>query len=169
MSQPRIAVFPGSFDPITNGHVDLIRRATRLFDVVVVSILNNPAKQTLFPIDQRLEMIREACAEGTGPGRVEVGTFEGLLVDYAQRLGAIAIVRGLRSSTDYEYEHPMVAMNAHLAPGIDTVCLLAAREHSHISSRLVKEVASLGGRVTGLVPPAVEARLLARLAHARKG
>lgn len=169
MPHPRIALFPGSFDPITNGHVDLIRRATRLFDVVVVSILGNPAKQTVFTVEERLDMIREACAEIAAPGRIEVGTFEGLLVDYAQRLGAVAIVRGLRSSTDYEYEHPMVAMNAHLAPGIDTVCLLAAREHAHISSRLVKEVASLGGRITGLVPPAVETRLLARLAHMKKG
>ncbi|MDA1307224.1 MAG: pantetheine-phosphate adenylyltransferase [Acidobacteria bacterium] len=162
-SPTRIALFPGTFDPITNGHVDLIRRATRLFDLVVVVTMVNPAKKTLFTPTERIAMIHESCVGVAGIGRIEVDEFGGLLVDYAKRVGASAIVRGLRSSTDFEYEHPMIAMNAHLAPAIDTVCLLASTTHAHISSRLVKEVASLGGSVTGLVPQAVEARLLARV------
>lgn len=163
MSQSRIALFPGSFDPITEGHLDLIRRAARLFDRVVVTVLINPAKQSLFTVDERVDLIREACAGITGAGQIEVDAFGGLLVEYAQRVGAVAIVRGLRSSTDFEYEQPMIAMNAHLAPGIDSVCLLASAQHAHVSSRLVKEVASLGGTVTGMVPRAVERRLIARL------
>jgi pantetheine-phosphate adenylyltransferase len=163
MSSPRIALFPGSFDPITSGHVDLIRRATRLFDRVVVAILVNPAKQSLFTVEERLGLIREACADLITAGQVEVESFEGLLVEFAGRKGAVAIVRGLRSSTDFEYEQPMIAMNAHLAPGVDTVCLLASARYAHISSRLVKEVASLGGQVAGLVPSSVEGPLLARV------
>ncbi|MCC7185498.1 MAG: pantetheine-phosphate adenylyltransferase [Acidobacteria bacterium] len=166
MSHPRIALFPGSFDPITTGHVDIVRRATRVFDRVVVTVMVNPAKAGLFPLDQRLDLIREACAGVTGGGQVEVDSFSGLLVDYAQRIGAVAIVRGLRNATDFNYEQPMIVMNAHLAPAIDTVCLLASPTHAHISSRLVKEVAALGGTITGMVPPLVEAALLARI---RKG
>jgi len=130
---------------------------------VVVVTLVNPAKQTVFSSGERVDMIRDACIGLAGAGRIEVDEFGGLLVDYAARVGASAIVRGLRSSTDFEYERPMIAMNAHLAPTIETVCLLASAEHAHISSRLVKEVASLGGSVAGLVPPAVEARLRARV------
>lgn len=163
MADSRIALFPGSFDPITSGHVDLIRRATRLFDRVVVAVLINPAKTGLFPVDQRLDLMREVCAD---IGRVEIDSFSGLVVDYAQRIGAVTIVRGLRNATDFDYEQPMIAMNAHLAPSVDSVCLLAAPAFAHISSRLVKEVAALGGSVTGLVPPAVEAALLANV---RKG
>lgn len=159
-------MFPGSFDPITSGHVDLIERAARLFDRVVVAILVNPAKQSLFTVEERAAMIREACAERCADGQVEVDAFEGLLVDHARRHGAVAVVRGLRNAGDFDYEQPMIAMNAHLAPSVDTVCLLASARCAHISSRLVKEVASLGGSVTGLVPPAVEARLLERV---RKG
>jgi pantetheine-phosphate adenylyltransferase len=163
MADSRIALFPGSFDPITSGHVDLIRRATRLFDRVVVAVLVNPAKTGLFTVDQRLDLLREVCAD---IGRVEIDSFSGLVVDYAQRIGAATIVRGLRNAADFDYEQPMIAMNAHLAPTVDSVCLLAAPAYAHISSRLVKEVASLGGSVTGLVPAAVEAALLARV---RKG
>jgi pantetheine-phosphate adenylyltransferase len=166
MADTRIALFPGSFDPITNGHVEIIQRATRLFDRVVVAVMVNPAKVGLFPLDQRLDLIREVCAGGTTGGRVDVDSFSGLVVDYARRIGAVAIVRGLRSATDFDYEQPMIAMNAHLAPAIDTVCLLASPAHAHISSRLVKEVASLGGVVTGMVPPVVEAALLARVRKA---
>lgn len=163
MADSRIALFPGSFDPITTGHVDLIRRATRLFDRVVVAVLVNPAKTGLFPVHQRLDLLREVCAD---MGHVEIDSFSGLVVDYAQRIGAVTILRGLRNATDFDYEQPMIAMNAHLAPAVDSVCLLAAPAYAHISSRLVKEVASLGGSVTGLVPPAVEAALLANV---RKG
>lgn len=163
MPDSRIALFPGSFDPITNGHVDLIRRATRLFDRVVVAVLVNPAKTGLFPVDQRLDLLREVCAD---MGRVEIDSFSGLVVDYAKRIGAVTILRGLRNASDFDYEQPMIAMNAHLAPAVDSVCLLASPAYAHISSRLVKEVASLGGSVTGLVPPAVEAALLTKV---RKG
>jgi pantetheine-phosphate adenylyltransferase len=166
MADSRIALFPGSFDPITAGHVDIIRRAIRVFDRVVVAVMVNPAKVGLFPLDQRLDLIREVCAGLPGAGHVEVDSFSGLVVDYARSIGAVAIVRGLRSATDFDYEQPMIAMNAHLAPAIDTVCLVASPAHAHISSRLVKEVASLGGAITGMVPPVVEAALLARV---RKG
>jgi pantetheine-phosphate adenylyltransferase len=131
-----------------------------------VTVLINPAKQSLFTVDERVDLIREVCAGIGGAGHIEVDSFQGLLVEYAQRVGAVAIIRGLRSGTDFDYEQPMIAMNAHLAPAVDSVCLLASARHAHISSRLVKEVASLGGSVTGMVPPAVEARLLARV---RKG
>lgn len=163
MADSRIALFPGSFDPITSGHVDLIRRATRLFDRVVVAVMVNPAKAGLFGVDERVDLVREVCAD---LGRVEVDSCSGLVVDYAQRIGAVTILRGLRSATDFDYEQPMIAMNAHLAPAVDSVCLVAAPAYAHVSSRLVKEVASLGGSITGLVPAAVEAALLARL---RKG
>ncbi len=163
MPDSRIALFPGSFDPVTSGHVDLIRRATRLFDRVVVAVLVNPAKTGLFPVDERLDLLRDVCAD---MGRVEVDSVTGLVVAYAQRIGAVTILRGLRNATDFDYEQPMIAMNAHLAPAVDSVCLLAAPAYAHISSRLVKEVALLGGSVTGLVPPAVEVALLAKV---RKG
>ncbi len=166
MSQSRIAIFPGSFDPLTNGHVDLIRRAARLFDRVVVAILVNPDKEALFTADERMAFIREACAGVAPAGHIEVDLFQGLLVEYAARLGAGAVVRGLRNTGDLEYERAMASMNARLAPSIDTVCLLAADEYAYVSSRLIKEVVSLGGTVTGLVPPCVEAQLIARL---RKG
>lgn len=163
MADSRIALFPGSFDPTTSGHVDLIRRATRLFDRVVVAVLVNPAKTGLFTVEERLDLLREVCAD---MGRVEIDSFSGLVVDYARRIGAVTIVRGLRNATDFDYEQPMIAMNAYLAPAVDSVCLLSAPAYAHISSRLVKEVATLGGTVTGLVPPAVEAALLAKV---RKG
>lgn len=163
MPSSRIAIFPGSFDPLTNGHVDLIRRATRLFDRVIVAVLVNPGKRALFTADERVAMILESCAGIAPPGRIEADLFEGLLVTYAARQGACAVIRGLRSGVDFEYERPMVSMNAHLAPDIETVCLLAADRYAHLSSRLVKDVASLGGSIAGLVPEAVGPRLLARL------
>lgn len=166
MTPSRLAVFPGSFDPITNGHIDLIARAARLFDTVVVAILVNPGKQSLFSLDERRVQIERACAGIAG--RVVVDTFEGLVVDYARRTGAVALIRGLRNATDFDYEQPMVAMNAHLAPEIDTVCLLASAPVAHISSRLVKEIASHGGPVAGLVPAHVEAALDERLRSSGK-
>ena len=163
MPSSRLAIFPGSFDPLTNGHVDLIRRATRLFDRVIVAVLVNPDKQALFTADERVAMILESCAGIAPSGRIEADLFEGLLVTYAARQGACAVIRGLRSGVDFEYERPMVSMNAHLAPDIETVCLLASDRYAHLSSRLVKEVASLGGSIEGLVPETVGPRLLARL------
>lgn len=163
MAAPRIAVFPGSFDPITSGHLDLIARAARLFDTVIVAVLVNPAKQSMFSLEERQAFIHEACEGIAGPGRIEVDAFEGLLVDYARRVGAVAVLRGLRNAADFNYEQPMIAMNAHLAPAVDTVCLVASTSVSHISSRLVKEIAVMGGSIAGLVPPPVEAALRARV------
>jgi len=163
MPSSRIAVFPGSFDPVTNGHVDLIRRAARLFDRVIVAVLVNPKKQTLFTPDERVAMIELACGNLAEQGTVTADAFEGLLVDFAARQQATAVIRGLRDGADFDYERPQVLMNAHLAPNIETVCLLASEAHAHISSRLVKEVASLGGSVAGLVPPSVESLLIAKL------
>jgi len=155
-SGERVAICPGSFDPLTVGHVDLVRRASQLFDRVVVSILVNDQKTPLLPQAERVELARAVFAELT---RVEVETFDGLLVEYASRRGAVAIVRGLRNATDVEYELPMTLMNRHLRPSLETVLLPIAIELGHVSSRLVKEVWRLGGDLRGLVPPLVEARL----------
>lgn len=163
MASARLALFPGSFDPVTVGHLDLIIRAARLFDRVLVGVLVNPAKQSLFTADERLDMIRQACAGTSAASQVEVASFEGLLVDFAGRVGAVAVIRGLRNGADFDYEQPMIAMNRHLAPSIESVCLVASPESAHISSRLVKEVAAFGGSITGMVPAAVEAQLHARL------
>ena len=152
-----------SFDPLTLGHVDLIRRATRLFDRVIVAVLMNPDKHATFTVEERVAMIRESCGDLGQPGQVTADAFEGLLVHYAARQQACAIIRGLRSGGDFDYERPMASMNAHLAPAIETVSLMASDRYAHLSSRLVKEVATLGGPIAGLVPPAVEALLLARL------
>ena len=154
----RIAVCPGSFDPITNGHVDLITRAARLFDRVVVAILVNEQKTPLLPPIERLALAREVFA---GESRVQVDTFDGLLVDYAVRVGAEAIVRGLRSAADFEHEWPMAVTNRHLQPSVETVFLVPAPEVSAISSRLVKEIWRLGGDISGLVPRPVETRMRA--------
>src|SRR5512139_551151 len=151
-----LAVFPGSFDPITNGHLDIVARGLRVFDRVRMSILVNPEKQPLFTVDERLAIIR---ATYRGNARVEVDTFSGLLVDYAERVGASVIIRGLRAISDFEYEFQMALMNRRLNPQIETVFMMPAESYSYVSSRLVKEVFQLGGKVTGLVPPVVERRL----------
>jgi pantetheine-phosphate adenylyltransferase len=152
----RTAIFPGSFDPITNGHVDIIRRALRLFDGIVVAVLKNAAKQPHFTPDERAAIIGEVFAGEPG---VQVDTFDGLLVDYVQRKQAVAIVRGLRAVSDFEYEMQMAHMNRHLSPTVETVFLMPDETNSFLSSRLVKEVFSLGGEVAAFVPPAVHRRL----------
>jgi pantetheine-phosphate adenylyltransferase len=156
----RVALYPGSFDPLTNGHLDVLFRARRLADRVIVAILENDEKKPLFSIEERLEMIREIVREDAG---VSVRSFSGLLVDFAAQTGATLLVRGLRAISDYEYELQMALMNRRLAPSIETVFLMAKEEYSYVSSRLVKEVARLGADVSGLVPEPVRHRLEARL------
>ena len=151
-----LAVFPGSFDPITNGHLDIIARSLSVFDEVVVAILVNPEKSPLFTVEERVDIIRETYR---GEPRVRVDTFSGLLVDYAEKVGAAVIVRGLRAISDFEYEFQMALMNRRLDPHIETVFMMPAESYSYVSSRLVKEVFQLGGQVSELVPPVVERRL----------
>jgi pantetheine-phosphate adenylyltransferase len=158
-----IAIYPGSFDPITNGHLDMIQRGARLFDRLIVSILRNETKAPLFSVEERMEMLREVLH---GYPNVEVDSFGGLLVEHAATRGATVLMRGIRAISDYENEWQMALMNRRLQPGLETVFMMASEAHSFISSRLVKEVFSLGGNVAGLVPPSVEARLRGRLTQA---
>ena len=153
----RIAVFPGSFDPITNGHIDIVERSLEIFDRVIVAVSYNAHKDSaLFSPEERVEMIRDA----TGSTRVIADKFLGLLVDYVEGNGAQAIIRGLRAVADFEYEFQMAMMNRHLRPHIETIFIMASEAHFYTSSRLVKEVASLGGDVTGLIPTSVRRRLV---------
>jgi pantetheine-phosphate adenylyltransferase len=154
--QPRIAIYPGSFDPLTNGHVDIIERGSRIFDSIIVSILANIEKTPLFSEQERIDIIRDVFKDRPN---VKVETFSGLLVDYAKHKQAHVIVRGLRAVSDFEYEFQMALMNRHLDPGLETVFMMPAEQYTYISSRLIKEVFTLGGEVTGLVPPIVEDRL----------
>ena len=153
------AIYPGSFDPITNGHLDVIGRASRLADRLVVGVLLNANKNPLFAIEERVEMTREAVK---GYPNIEVTHFDGLLVEFAERENARIIVRGIRAISDYEFELQMALMNRRLRPELETVFLMAAEQYSFVSSRIIKEVARLGGNIGGMVPPHVEARLRAR-------
>ena len=150
------AVYPGSFDPLTNGHLDLIERSLRLFDELVVAVVTNPSKTALFTDDERVDMIREATRHLR---EIEIVVFDGLLVDYVERRQARVIVRGLRAISDFEFEFQLALMNRRLNSQIETVFMMPAEQYSYISSRLIKEVFALGGRVHGLVPDMVEARL----------
>ena len=152
----RVAVYPGSFDPLTNGHVDIILRGARLFDRIVVAILVNPEKTPFFSIEERIEMAQAVFREER---RVEVDAFGGLLVDYARRRHAAVIVRGLRAVSDFEYEFQMALMNRRLVPDIETVFMMPAEAYTYTSSRIIREVFALGGSISGLVPEIVEARL----------
>jgi pantetheine-phosphate adenylyltransferase len=160
-----IAIYPGSFDPITNGHLDLIQRGSRMFDRLIVSILRNDAKQPLFSVEERMEMLRDVVKVYPN---VAVDTFEGLLVEHAAARSASVLLRGIRAISDYEYELQMALMNRRLAPGIETVFMMANESYSFISSRLVKEVFGLGGSITGLVPPTIEERLRRRMANTKQ-
>jgi pantetheine-phosphate adenylyltransferase len=151
-----LAVYPGSFDPLTNGHVDIITRGARLFDRIIVAILVNAEKTPLFNMAERVEIARAVFKEYAN---VEVDTFDGLLVDYVERRKARVIVRGLRAISDFEFEFQLALMNRRLNSEIETVFMMPAEQYSYISSRLIKEVFALGGRVHGLVPDMVEARL----------
>lgn len=156
-----VAIYPGSFDPITAGHLDLIERSSRLVDRLVVAVLKNEHKHPLFSVEERMEMLTEVVR----PYRnVEVGCFHGLLVDYASQQKATLIIRGIRAISDYEHELQMALMNRRLRPELETMFLMAGEAYSFISSRLVKEVIRLGGNISGLVPPCVEQRLKHRFA-----
>ena len=160
-----LALYPGSFDPVTLGHLDLIERATTLFDSVVVAVLANREKSPLFSPAQRIRMLRTAI--GKRPG-VTVESFDGLLVDYARAKGATAILRGLRVISDFEYEFQMALMNRHLAPGVETVFLMPKQDYTYISSRLTRQVAALGGPLAGLVPPVAEQAMRKKFSGAQK-
>ena len=152
----RIAVYPGSFDPLTNGHVDIIERGARLFDRIIIGVLVNTEKSALFPVEERVAIAREVFHD---QANVEVDTFDGLLVDYVRRSGANVIVRGLRAISDFEYELQMALMNRRLNPDAETVFMMPAEQYTYLSSRLVKEVFALGGAIDGLVPASVVAHL----------
>jgi pantetheine-phosphate adenylyltransferase len=157
---PVKAIYPGTFDPPTNGHVDLIQRGSKLFDHLTVAILKNPVKNPLFTVQERVDMLKEA----TKPlGNVSVATFDGLMVEFARTAGATAVLRGIRAISDYEGEFQMALMNRRLAPEIETVFLQPAGRYSFVSSRMVKEVFSFGGDITGLVPTNVLKKLRARI------
>jgi len=158
--KPPIAIYPGSFDPVTNGHLDLIERGRNIFGQLIVAVLRNAEKQPLFTVPERVEMLREVTRDWPN---VEVDVFEGLLVDYARRRHAGVILRGIRAVSDYEYELQMALMNRKLEPGLETVFMMPALKYSYLSARLVREIAQHGGPLEGLVPTAVERRLRAKV------
>jgi len=155
-----VALYPGSFDPVTNGHLDLIERGEKMFDRLIVAVLKNAEKQPLFSVPERVEMLREVTKRLDS---VEVDVFEGLLVDYARKRGAAVILRGIRAVSDYEYELQMALMNRKLEPRLETVFMLPGESYSYLSAKLVREIATLGGPLTDLVPPIVEQKLRSKL------
>lgn len=155
-----VAIYPGSFDPVTNGHLDLIARGEKMFDHLIVAVLKNADKAPLFTLSERLDMLREVTRQWAS---VEVDVFDGLLVDYARKRGAAVILRGIRAVSDYEYELQMALMNRKLEPRLETVFMLPGESFSYLSARLVREIAQLGGPLTGLVPPIVEQRLRSKV------
>jgi pantetheine-phosphate adenylyltransferase len=169
MIQPRVGIYPGTFDPITNGHSDIIRRAAKLVDRLVIGVARNDGKGPLFPTDERVEIVRDEVAhlENGDAERIEVRAFDTLLMNFAQSVDAKVIIRGLRAVSDFEYEFQMAGMNARLNPEIETVFLMASDRYQFISSRFVKEIGALGGDVSHFVSPRVTSRLLERYANGR--
>ena len=160
MKKQVIAIYPGSFDPPTNGHLDLIERGAKIFDVLIVALLRNSEKQPLFSIEERLSMLRDTTKRWSN---VRVDSFEGLLVDYAVRSGAKVVLRGIRAISDYEYELQMALMNRKLDARLETIFMMPAETYSYLSSRLVREISSLGGSISALVPEVVERELMNKL------
>lgn len=158
--KPIVAIYPGSFDPVTNGHLDLIERGANIFDRLIVAVLRNLEKDPLFTVSERVEMLREVTRRWPN---VEVDIFGGLLVDYARKRNAQVLLRGIRAISDYEYELQMALMNRKLEPKIETVFMMPAEAYTYLSSKLVREIARLGGSIHGLVPPIVEERLKAKV------
>ncbi|KAA5805101.1 pantetheine-phosphate adenylyltransferase [Alkalicaulis satelles] len=163
--KPRVALYPGTFDPLTNGHLDIIGRAVKLYDKLVIGVARNQDKGPLFGLDERVEMARELAESVAGDTVIEVRPFQGLLMHFAMEVGAGSIIRGLRAVSDFEYEFQMVAMNQRLNADIETVFLMADPRHQAIASRLVKEIARLGGDIDAFVPPLVKHRLLEKFAR----
>lgn len=160
MAEPRIVVYPGSFDPLTNGHLDIIRRASKLFDKVIVAALNNDAKNPVFSLEERSDMIKKCTADLPN---VEVDFFHGLLVDFAREKGATALVKGLRAVSDYEYELQMAMLNKHIDPKLETIFFMADIQNSFLSSSAVKDIARNGGSIKGLVPDEIEEDIYRKL------
>lgn len=160
----KIAVYPGSFDPITNGHLDIVYRALEFVDELIIAILVNPEKQPLFSVKERIAMIKEVVPANK---RIKIDQFHGLLVHYAEKRNARIILRGLRAVTDFDYEYQMALMNRRLTPEIETVFLVPAEQYTYVSSRLVKEISYLGGAIAGLVPDVVEKKMREKFHHAR--
>jgi pantetheine-phosphate adenylyltransferase len=169
MTEPRVGIYPGTFDPITNGHSDIIRRAVKIVDRLVIGVARNDGKGPLFATDERVEIVRDEVAnlENGDAGRIEVRAFDTLLVDFARSVGAVVVIRGLRAVSDFEYELQMASINARLNPEIETVFLMASDRYQFISSRFVKEIGALGGDVSHFVSSRVAARLLDRFANGR--
>lgn len=155
-----VAIYPGSFDPVTNGHLDLIARGEKMFDRLIVAVLKNVEKEPMFSLPERVDMLREVTKQWPS---VEVDIFEGLLVDYARKRNAGVILRGIRAISDYEYELQMALMNRKLEPQLETVFMLPGESYSYLSAKVVREIAQLGGPLTGLVPPVVEQRLRSKV------
>ncbi|MBQ4093018.1 MAG: pantetheine-phosphate adenylyltransferase [Firmicutes bacterium] len=155
----RICIYSGTFDPVTNGHMDIITRGAALFDKLIIGVAKDNYKKNLFQTEERIEILKEVTADLKN---VEVEAFSGLLMDYCREKGACAVIRGLRAVSDFEYEMQMALMNKNLNPNVETVFLMTSQQHSFISSSIIKDVASLGGSITGLVPPSVEQRIIAK-------
>ncbi len=167
MNSGTLAVYPGSFDPITNGHLDLLARGLKLFDKIIIAVAVNPAKTPLFTLEERLELIQESLKDFPQRNRTKVDTFDGLLVEYVKKVGAKAILRGLRAVSDFEYEFQMALMNRRLNSEVETFFLMTGMKWIYISSRIIKEVVMAGGCVKGLVPEPVEKKLLEKLNKSR--